>query len=100
MRLLGGYDNVWLSHADRGAHRDPTTSAAAGRAPTAGSATRSSSTAFMAGLWWDRDGRVDLELFRDLTRAERADLDAEVARTEAFLAAAHPGWTCWLGSAG
>ena len=41
---------------------------------------------FMAGLWWDRDGRVDLRMFRDLTRAERADLDVEVARTEAFLA--------------
>ena len=40
---------------------------------------------FMAGLWWDRDGRVDLRMFRDLTRAERADLDVEVARTEAFL---------------
>ena len=41
---------------------------------------------FMAGLWWDRDGRVDLRLFRDLTRTERADLDVEVARTEVFLA--------------
>ena len=34
-------------------------------------------------------GALDVvELFRRLTRAERADLDAEVARTETFLA--HP----------
>ena len=41
---------------------------------------------FMAGLWRrHRDGQIDLELFRGLTRAEAADLDAEVARTETFL---------------
>ena len=37
------------------------------------------------------DGRVEVEPFRRLTRAEQADLDAEVARTEALLA---PGVSC------
>jgi hypothetical protein len=40
---------------------------------------------FMAGLWRWRDDRVDLELARPLTRAERADLDVEVARVESLL---------------
>ncbi len=48
----------------------------------------------MAGLWWNRAGRVELELFRDLTRAERADLDAEVL---AHRGPARP-LTGWLGS--
>ena len=43
---------------------------------------------FMAGLWRQVGGRIEVEPFRRLTRAERADLDAEVARTETLLA--HP----------
>jgi DNA glycosylase AlkZ-like len=84
VRLLGGYDNVWLSHAERTHIMDDDA-----RARWAGSNGGVGNTVFvdgfMAGLWWDRRGRVDLRMFRDLTRAERADLDVEVARTEAFL---------------
>jgi hypothetical protein len=40
---------------------------------------------FMAGLWWWRDDHVDLELYRTPTRAQRADLDTEVARVETLL---------------
>jgi hypothetical protein len=85
VRLLGGYDNVWLSHADR-LHILPDDARArwAGRNGGVGNAVFVDG--FMAGLWWNRDGRVDLEVLRVLTRTERADLDAEVARTESLLA--------------
>jgi hypothetical protein len=87
VRLLGGYDNVWLSHADRGHIVTPD---ARGRWAGANGGVGNTVfvDGFMAGLWWDRDGRVDLRMFRDLTRAERADLVVEVVRTESFLA--HP----------
>ena len=85
VRLLGGYDNVWLSHADRG-HIVPSDVRGRGRAATAASATPSSSTASWPGCGGTATAASSCELFRDLTRAERADLDVEVARTEAFLA--------------
>ena len=85
VRLLGGYDNVWLSHATRG-HIVPEDVRGRWAGSNGGVGNTVFVDGFMAGLWWDRDGRVDLRMFRDLTRAERADLDVEVARTEAFLA--------------
>ena len=85
VRLLGGYDNVWLSHATRG-HIVPEDVRGRWAGSNGGVGNTVFVDGFMAGLWWDRDGRVDLRLFRDLTRTERADLDVEVARTEAFLA--------------
>ena len=36
--------------------------------------------------WWWRDGRVELDLFRSLTRGERGELDDEVDRVTALLA--------------
>jgi Winged helix DNA-binding domain len=84
VRLLGAYDNVWLSHADR-AHIVP--EAARGR--WAGSNGGVGNTVFvdgfMSGLWWWRDDRVRTELFRDLTSTEREELDREIATVEAFL---------------
>jgi hypothetical protein len=91
VRLLGGYDNVWLSHTDR---RHIVSDDVRGRWAGANGGVGNTVfvDGFMAGLWWHRDGRIELELFRHLTRAERADLDTEVARTRAFLALpAHPG---------
>lgn len=85
VRLLGGYDNVWLSHADR-AHIVTDEARARWSGSNGGIGNTVFVDGFMAGLWWHRDGRVDLRMFRALTRAERADLDVEVARTEAFLA--------------
>jgi hypothetical protein len=41
----------------------------------------------LEGLWRQTDtGKLDVELFRALSRAERADLDAEAAGVERFLA--------------
>ena len=85
VRLLGGYDNVWLSHADR-LHIVPDSARSRWAGANGGVGNTVFVDGFMAGLWWNRDGRVELDLFRDLTRAEKADLDAEVSRTEAFLA--------------
>ncbi|NUS52011.1 MAG: hypothetical protein HOQ22_13360 [Nocardioidaceae bacterium] len=43
----------------------------------------------LEGLWrMTESGRVEMRLFRALTTAERADLDAEVGRVEALLAPA------------
>ena len=41
---------------------------------------------YLAGLWRVADGRVDVELFRRLSRSEREELDAEVSGVEEFLA--------------
>jgi Winged helix DNA-binding domain len=84
VRLLGGYDNVWLSHADR-SHIVPYDV----RGQWAGRNGGVGNTVFvdglMSGLWWWRGGTVELSLFRRLTGAQRADLDSEVDRVEALL---------------
>ena len=40
---------------------------------------------FLAGRWFWRDDAITLDLFRDLRRRERADLDDEVDRVTALL---------------
>lgn len=40
---------------------------------------------FLAGLWCWREGRVVTELFRRLTRTERAELDEEVGGVQSLL---------------
>jgi hypothetical protein len=87
VRLLGTYDNLWLSHAGR----DRVTPDPAKRARWMGSNGGVGSTVFvngeLEGLWRVTGaGRLDVELFRDLGAAERADLDAEVGRLESLLA--------------
>jgi hypothetical protein len=85
VRLLGKYDNLWLSHADRTrtAEKDK-------RARWMGRNGGTGNTVFvdgmLEGLWRAEDGRVEVELFRRLTKAERDGLDDEVARLEGFLA--------------
>lgn len=86
VRLLGQYDNLWLSHAAR----DRVTTAET-RGLWMGSNGGMANTVFadgmLVGLWRAVDGRVVLEEpARQLTREERADLDAEVARVEELLA--------------
>jgi hypothetical protein len=86
VRLLGQYDNVWLSHADR----DRVTTAEA-RGSWGGLDGRTTNVVLVdgmvTGLWRHVDGRVHLlTTLRDLTRAERSDLEAETARVEALLA--------------
>ena len=85
VRLLGGYDNVWLAHAGRDRVTTP-----AQRKRWMGVNGGVGSTLFvdgmLEGLWRATDGRVVVEPFRRLTRSEQAELDEEIARVEALLA--------------
>ena len=86
VRLLGTYDNVWLSHAGRDRVTQPEK-----RKRWMGVNGGVASTVFvdgmLEGLWRAVDGRVEMvELFRKLTRSERAELDEETARVETLLA--------------
>lgn len=86
LRLLGTYDNVWLSHAGRDRVTDPVK-----RKGWMGSNGGMASTVFvdgyLEGLWRVEVGRpVVVDLFRSLTKAEQRELDDELARVEALLA--------------
>lgn len=86
VRLLGQYDNVWLSHSGRDRVTDP-----AKRRRWMGSNGGVCCTVFvdgwLEGLWRLQDGGpVVVDLFRDLTRQERSELDDELSRLEALLA--------------
>jgi winged helix DNA-binding protein len=85
VRLLGTYDNLWLSHAGRDRVTAPDK-----RVRWMGVNGGNAATVFvdgmLEGLWRVVDERVSVELFRDLSRPERAGLDEEVARVEALLA--------------
>ena len=85
VRLLGAYDNVWLSHANRD-HIVPVEMRSRWAGVNGGVGNTVFVDGFMAGLWWWREGRVVLEVFQELSRAERAELDSEVAAVEAMLA--------------
>jgi hypothetical protein len=84
VRLLGKYDNLWLSHADRSRVAEPDK-----RRQWMGRNGGVGATVFvdgmLEGLWREVDGRVVVQPLRRFTRAEQAELDAEVARLEAFL---------------
>jgi len=85
VRLLGTYDNVWLSHAQRDRVTDPVkrrrwmgTNGGVGSMILVGG--------WLEGLWRVDDGKVKvIELMRDLTGAEARDLSAEIERTQALL---------------
>lgn len=84
VRLLGTYDNVWLSHADR-AHVLPDDMKGRWAGVNGGAGNTVFVDGFMAGLWWWREGRVVTEVFRELTRQQRSELDEEVAAVEQLL---------------
>ena len=84
VRLLGAYDNVWLSHADRG-RIVPEEARGRWAGSNGGVGNTVFVDGFMAGLWWWRDDRVVLDLFRPLSGAERRGLDDEVGRVSALL---------------
>ena len=83
-RLLGKYDNVWLSHADRDrvATREKRQR---WMGPNGGVGNALLVDGEMEGIWSVNDGRVALDPWRRLSRAERAAVDEEVARVEALL---------------
>jgi len=87
VRLLGTYDNVWLSHAGRDRVTEPDKRKRwMGVNGGVGSALLADGA--LEGLWRPVDGRVHVvELFRELSLSERAGLDEEIARVEALLAA-------------
>jgi hypothetical protein len=84
VRLLGTYDNLWLSHADR-AHVVPAEVRGRWMGTNGGVGSTIFVDGFMAGLWWWRDGRVEVDVFRRLTRGERKELDDEVGRVTDLL---------------
>lgn len=86
VRLLGMYDNVWLSHARRD-RVTPPGSRDAWSGPNGGSACTLFADGWLVGLWRAVEGRVEVvETLRDLTRRERSELDDEISRVEALLA--------------
>lgn len=86
VRLLGSYDNVWLSHAKR----DRVTEADKRNAWMGQNGAQAKSLfadGWLEGLWNLEDGKVKvLELLRPLTKREQAELDEEAARVEALMA--------------
>jgi hypothetical protein len=85
-RLLGAYDNVWLSHAARDRVTDPA-ARNAWMAENGASAYSLFVDGWLVGLWRPEEGRVQvLQTLRPLTRRERSELDDEITRTEALLA--------------
>lgn len=85
VRLLGTYDNLWLSHAgrDRVTERERRN---AWMGVTGAQASALFVDGWLEGLWRVEDDRVVVDLLRPLTRAEQAGLDEEVALVEALLA--------------
>ncbi len=84
VRLLGAYDNVWLSHANRD-HIVPLEVRPRWAGTNGGVGSTIFVDGFMAGLWWVRDDRVVTELFTRLSKHESSELEAEVAGVEALL---------------
>jgi hypothetical protein len=84
-RLLGTYDNLWLSHAARDRVTDPT-KRTRWMGANGGVAMTLFVDGWLEGLWRVADDRVEvIELFRELTKRERSDLDDEIARVEELL---------------
>jgi hypothetical protein len=85
VRLLGAYDNVWLSHANR-QHIVPPDVGRRWMGTNGGVGNTVFVDGLMAGLWWIRDGRIVRDVFKELSKREQAELDAEVAAVENLLA--------------
>jgi hypothetical protein len=85
VRLLGQYDNVWLSHAGRDRVTTPE-SRTSWTGVNGGLTNTLFADGMLVGLWDITAGRVDVrQTLRPLTRRERSELDDEVARVEALL---------------
>ncbi len=86
VRLLGLYDNVWLSHAGR----DRVTTSETRKlwmGVNGGMASTVFADGMLVGLWRVTDGRVELvSTVRTLTRQEKSELDDEITRVDELLA--------------
>lgn len=86
VRLLGTYDNVWLSHAARDRVTEPG-KRRAWMGANGGVGNVVLVDGWLEGIWRVEDGRVRIvDLLRPLTSAEKAGLDEEVERVETLLA--------------
>jgi Winged helix DNA-binding domain len=86
VRLLGTYDNVWLSHAGRDRVTDPE-SRSSWMALNGASSSTLFADGMLVGLWRVEDGRIRVvQTLRPLTKAEKSELDEEIAGVEALLA--------------
>jgi hypothetical protein len=83
--LLGRYDNLFLSHADRD-RIAPDHTRKAWMGANGGVGSTLFLDGLLAGLWRVEDDRAVVEPFRPLTKAEQQGLDAEIARVETLLA--------------
>ncbi|GAB2479419.1 winged helix DNA-binding domain-containing protein [Jatrophihabitans fulvus] len=83
--LLGNYDNLWLSHADR-SRIATDENRRAWMGPNGGVGAGVFVDGMLEG-WWngDADG-ITVRPCREFTRRERSALDDEIARVRAFLA--------------
>jgi hypothetical protein len=85
VRLLGYYDNVWLSHAGRDRVTDPEKRKSQ-QGLNGAAAAPIFVDGWLEGLWRVTDGHVEIAtLMRKLTKKEQAELDEEVARVEQML---------------
>jgi hypothetical protein len=86
VRLLGSYDNVWLSHAGRDRVTEPD-KRDAWMGVNGGVAHTFFAAGMMVGLWRPVDGRVEIvTTLRPLTKQEQSELDDEITRVETLLA--------------
>jgi hypothetical protein len=85
VRLLGPYDNLWLSHAERSRIAGPDALKQWMGANGAGGCAVLVD-GFLAGTWRLVDGHVEVDPARAFTKGERAALAEEAAAVEAFLA--------------
>jgi hypothetical protein len=83
--LLGTYDNVFLSHAER-SRIAPEDARRGWMGANGGAGATLFLDGLLAGIWRVEDGRVVVRPFRTVTRSEQTGIDAEVARIEALLA--------------
>lgn len=84
--LLGMYDNVFLSHADRD-RIAPDEARKRWMGVNGGSGSAMFVDGLLAGLWRVEDGRALVNPFGALTKRQQQQLDNEVARVEDLLAA-------------
>jgi hypothetical protein len=83
--LLGKYDNVFLSHADRD-RIAPDDARKAWMGVNGGVGSVLFLDGLLAGLWRVEDGRVVVETFSKATKTQQQGIDSEIARVEALLA--------------
>jgi len=85
VRLLGAYDNVWLSHAARDRVTEPD-KRTGWMGTNGGVANTLFVDGWLEGLWRVDDGRVQVvQTFRRLTRTVKSELADEIDRVETLL---------------